>query len=275
MLSISNSEQLSDPLRAKRVPRRIRSFDSTEIWYDFYERSGDSAVIILPGFWRTRRHESLAMLATSIADQGRSVAVVDLRGHGDSGGRFGFNRNEYLDVEAVVRDLEQHRGKLRLAVIGLSLGGAVATTFAARTSFDVCGLVLISAVANFGKIHPRLNPFELPRHLAFGQAFRWPRFDWGFLRSPKLVAASEIREVTCPTCLIHVVDDWLIHHDHSRELQSAHPGQCDLHLIELPCGYHADRIFTASPGKAEAIIDGFLDRHLPLTGPPEDGTARP
>lgn len=265
MLSIVESEQLSLAARAKPVPRRIRSFDSTEIWYDFYERPGDTAVVILPGFWRTRRHPSLAHLAGIIAAHGHSVAVVDLRGHGDSGGTFGFNRNEYMDIEAVLNDLEEHRGRLRLAVIGLSLGGAVAVTFAARTSFDVRGLILISAVSNFGKIHPRLNPLELPRHLAFGQAFRWPRFDWGFLRSPKLVAAAEIQEVSCPACLIHVVNDWLIHHDHSRELQSAHRGPCDLHLIDLPVGYHADRIFSASPGKVEPIIDAFLDKYLPLT----------
>lgn len=255
---------------AKPVPRRIQSFDGTEIWYDIYERPGEAAVVILPGFWRTRRHPSLTNLAAAIAERGRSVIVVDLRGHGDSGGTFGFNRDEYRDVEAVLTDIESHRGALQLVVIGLSLGGAVAVTLAARTQFDVRGLILISAVADFEKIHPRLNPLELPRHLAFGQALRWPRFDWHFLKSSKLVAAAEIRDVSCPTCLIHVVDDWLIHHDHSRELQRAHRGRCDLHLIEIPGGYHADRIFSAATGQAEAIIETFLDEHLPVPASPAD-----
>ena len=250
---------------ARPVPRRVSSFDGTEIWYDVYDRPGDTAVIVLPGFWRTRRHDSLLRLASLFSTRGHTVAVVDLRGHGDSGGKFGFNRDEYRDVEAVVSDLETRRGPLRLVIVGLSLGGAVAVTFAARTTFDVDGLILISAVADFEKIRPRLNPLELPRHLALGQAFRWPRFDWRFLRSPKMVAAADIRDVSCPACLIHVVDDWLIHHDHSRELQSAHRGPCDLHLIELPSGYHADRIFSAAPGTLEPIIEAFLDEYLPLT----------
>lgn len=249
---------------ARPVPRRILSFDGTVIWYDFYERPGDAVVVVLPGFWRTRRHESLRTLAAAITSSERSVAVVDLRGHGESGGRFGFNREEYRDVELVLEDLERHRGRLRFVILGLSLGGAVAVTLAARTDHDVRGLVLISAVADFEKIRPRLNPLELPRHLAFGQAFRWPRFDWRFLRSPKLVAAAEIREVSCATCLIHVVNDWLIHHDHSCELKAAHQGECELHLIELPVGYHADRIFSAAPGRVEEIIDHFLDAHLPV-----------
>ncbi|HUF11070.1 MAG TPA: alpha/beta fold hydrolase [Rhodothermales bacterium] len=246
------------------VPRRVLSFDGTEIWYDFYEAAGDAAVVILPGFWRTRRHPALTQLAATISRRGHSVAVVDLRGHGDSGGRFGFNREEYRDVEAVLTDVERHRGRLRLVVVGLSLGGAVAVTLTARSDFDIQGLILISAVADFEKIRPRVNPFELPRHLAFGQAFRWPRFDWRFLRSPKLVAAEEIRNVSCPACLIHVVGDWLINHEHSRALQAAHRGPCDLHLIEVPGGYHADRIFSAAPGRVEAIIERFLDERFSL-----------
>lgn len=267
MLNMPDLEHSVGGREAKAVPRRVASFDGTEIFYDLYQRPGETAVVILPGFWRTRRHPSLKALASLITRQGHSVAVIDLRGHGESGGTFGFNRDEYRDVASVIDHLESHRGPLRLVVVGLSLGGAVAVTIAARTTFDIRGLVLISAVADFQKIRPRINPLEMPHHLAFGQALRWPRFDWRFLRSPKLVASADMKDVSCPVCLIHVVGDWLIHHDHSRELQRAHRGSCDLHLIEIPGGYHADRIFSAAPGQAEAIILPFLDQHLPLTRP--------
>lgn len=255
-------------MRAEAAPPTaisLLSFDGTEIWYDLYDRPGDALVLVLPGFWRTRRHESMASIATRLASRGYSVAVVDLRGHGDSGGRFGFNRDEYRDVEAVLEDLERRKGKLRLALMGLSLGGAVAVTLAARTDFEISCIVLISPVADFDRIRPKIRPLEMPQHIAWGQALRWPKFDWRFFRTPKLVAAEEIGEVDAPTCLIHVVDDWLIDHEHSETLHSSHHGESELHLIDLPCGYHADRIFSIAPGKLESIIEPYLQSHLPLT----------
>ncbi len=107
---IEIKQDLSNPA-ANRVSRAVRSFDGTDIWYDFYERPGDAVVVVLPGFWRTRRHASLTKLAEIITRRGRSVAVLDLRGHGESGGRFGFNRDEFRDVELVLADLERLRGK--------------------------------------------------------------------------------------------------------------------------------------------------------------------
>lgn len=252
----------SGPPPSRVLPFSVKSFDSTEIWYDVYESAGDTAVVILPGFWRTRRHDSISGLAERLASLGHTVAAVDLRGHGDSGGRFGFNRYEYRDAEVVIHDLIRRRGPLRIALMGLSLGGAVAVSLAARTELDIRCLVLVSAVADFEKIRPRLNLVEIPHHIAWKQAFHWPRFDWSFLRSPKLVASSEIGDVTVPTCLIHVVDDWLIHHEHSEELHASHRGASELHLMHIPGGYHADRIFSVAPGRVESIVEPFLDEHL-------------
>ncbi|MDX1584914.1 MAG: alpha/beta fold hydrolase [Thermoanaerobaculia bacterium] len=248
--------------RPDRCSFAVRSFDSIEIWYDLYEGAAETLVVILPGFWRTRRHPSISRFASILADRGHSVAVVDLRGHGDSGGRFGFNRHEHLDAEAVIRDVRERRGPERIVVVGLSLGGAVAVSLAARTRENIDGLILVSAVSDFEKIRPRLNPLELPRHLSWGQAFRWPRFVWSFFSSPKLVAAAEIERVSAPACMIHVVDDWLIDHRHSEELHASHPGCSELHLMEIPGGHHADRIFSVAPGRVESIIDRFLERHL-------------
>lgn len=241
----------------------VVSFDGTPIWYDLRRAAGSGFIVVLPGFWRTRRHPSIAGMSTALHEAGYSVATLDLRGHGDSGGRFGFNRDEYRDAEAVLGDLQRRHEASRFALIGLSLGGAVAVTTAARTTFDVRCLMLISPVADFRRIRPKIQPARLPRHLSARQALHWPRFEWQFFRTPKLRAVEEIASLDRPVCLIHAVDDWLVHHEHSEMLHEASGGRCELHLLDEPCGYHADRLFTTAPGKVESIVEPFLRRHFP------------
>ncbi|HEY0590768.1 MAG TPA: alpha/beta fold hydrolase [Thermoanaerobaculia bacterium] len=238
--------------------RDVASFDGTRIRYDLYASDRNRVVLVVPGFWRARRWPILEALAARIAAGGASAAVMDLRGHGESGGTFGFNLHEWRDVVAVARDLAG-RGFRRIDLLGFSLGASIAVTAAVRGDGVPWGsLLLISPVADFALIRPRLNPFTMHRHLAFRQAFRRPRFDWSFAFREKIRAVDEIGKLTIPVTIVHVRRDWLIHHRHAETLFSRAREPKRLALLDIPGRWHADRILTSAPKAIDPILDEFL-----------------
>src|SRR5207253_5502406 len=196
----------------------VESFDATPIRYDIYDVPSRTAVLVLPGFWRDRRHPSMMRLANWLASQGYRTAMCDLRGHGESGGTFGFNLNEHYDIAAVANDLIARCAPESITVIGLSYGAAIAISTVARHDLPIASMLLVSAVADFAMVVPRINPLTIHRHILWSQALKRPRFDWRFLRAPKLRAVDDIKDVHVPLSLIHVKNDWLIDHTHSVSL---------------------------------------------------------
>jgi pimeloyl-ACP methyl ester carboxylesterase len=248
-------------LQKEPVTRFVASFDGTRIAYDLHEAGSRPVVLVVPGFWRERRHSSMVALARLLSDRGFTSAVTDPRGHGASEGTYGFNLNEHHDIAAVARDLLD-RGAESIALVGFSYGGSIAISTAARHRLPIESLVLISPVADFAMISPRINPFTIHRHIAFSQALRRPRFEWRMRSSPKLRALDDVRNVHAPACFIHVRNDWLIGHRHSVMLYEAANEPKELHLIDIPGNYHADRIFTVAAESIEPLFLGFLERHL-------------
>ena len=253
-------------LQSDRPPdhRTVLSFDGTTIHYDLYDAPCPSAVLIVPGFWRTRRHESMINLARFIHEMGYRVAVVDVRGHGDSGGTYGFNLHEHHDVAAVAKDLLAQSATIsNLTLIGFSYGGAIAISTAARDDLPVSAVLLISPVADFEMIAPRLNPFTIHRHIAWSQALRRPRFTWRIRKAAKLRALDDIDKIKVPVCFIHVKNDWLIGHRHSVALYECANEPKELHVLDIVGNYHADRIFNVAADSVEPIIRGFLEGNRP------------
>lgn len=254
-------------VRADRQPdhHTVDSFDGTVIHYDVYDAPSSSAVLIVPGFWRDRRHASMVNLAHFVHAMGYRAVVIDVRGHGDSEGTYGFNLNEHHDVAAVAKDLLARAGTIsNLTLIGFSYGGAIAISTVARDDLPVSSLLLISPVADFKMIAPRLNPFTIHRHIAFSQALRRPRFTWTIRRAAKLRALDDIDRVRVPVCFIHVKNDWLIGHSHSVALFDAANEPKELHVLDIEGNYHADRIFSVATDSVEPIVRDFISRHTPL-----------
>ncbi|HEX8252562.1 MAG TPA: alpha/beta fold hydrolase [Thermoanaerobaculia bacterium] len=257
----------SRALTAVEPPRepihlRVPSFDGATIHYDVYDAPSASTIVVVPGFWRDRRHASMMRLARFLNGDGYRVAVVDVRGHGESDGTYGFNMHEHHDVAAVITDLQQRAAtSSTFALLGFSYGGAIAVSTTARHNLPVSSLLLVSAVADFEMIVPRLNPFTMHRHIALSQALRRPRFAWSVRKAAKIRALDDIGNVHVPVCFVHVKNDWLIGHQHSVKLYEAAHEPKELHVLDIEGNYHADRIFNVASDAVEPIVRDFLGRH--------------
>ncbi|HEX9161646.1 MAG TPA: alpha/beta fold hydrolase [Thermoanaerobaculia bacterium] len=253
------------PLAHLQIPvsLKVPSFDGTIVHYDLYEAPSRAAVLVVPGFWRDRRHEAMVRLAGLLTSRGYRTAVVDVRGHGDSEGTYGFNYNEHYDVAAVANDILRRVSVEAITIVGFSYGGAIAISTAARHELPLASMLLISPVADFSMIVPRINPFTIHRHIAIGQALKRPRFEWRMRRSAKLRALDDVKNVRVPLCFIHVKNDWLIAHAHSVALYERANEPKELHILDVAGNYHADRIFAVASESIEPIIASFLERFTP------------
>jgi pimeloyl-ACP methyl ester carboxylesterase len=204
----------------------------------------------------------MVSLATQVQALGYRAAIVDPRGHGDSGGTYGFNLHEHHDVFAVAADLLRRDSIESLTLVGLSYGGAVAISTAARHELPVASLLLISPVADFQMIVPKINLFTFHRHIAWTQALHKPRFDWRARRTA-LRPLDDIGSVHAPLCLIHVKNDWLVSHQHSLALYEAANEPKELHVIDIEGNYHADRIFSVASAHVDPIVREFLEKYTP------------
>jgi len=242
----------------------VLSFDGTRIHYDVYDAPSPSMVLVVPGFWRDRRHPSMIRLAHYVHGLGYRTAMMDPRGHGDSEGSFAFNLHEHYDVAAVANELLRTSTISTITLLGFSYGGAIAVSTAARHDLPIGSLLLISPVADFSMIVPRINPLTIHRHIALSNALRRPRIAWSVRRGEKLRAVDDIVNVHVPKCFIHVKNDWLIHHRHSVALYEVASEPKELHVLDIEGNYHSDRIFNVASEAIEPLMRDFLTRYTPV-----------
>ena len=57
-------------------------------------------------------------------------------------------------------------------------------------------------------------------------------------------------------------NDWLIGHSHSTALFDRANEPKELHIIDIPGNYHADRIFSVAGEQIEPIMRDFLARYI-------------
>ncbi|MEO8216490.1 MAG: alpha/beta fold hydrolase [Acidobacteriota bacterium] len=260
----TNSTQKPNPGVTSRI---VQSFDGTEIHYDLYDADSDAVVVVVPGFWRDRSYPSMGRLGRFLTRAGYRAAIIDVRGHGDSGGVYGFNFLEHYDVRAVADDILALGTVSSIALIGFSVGGAIAVSTAARhTYLPIRSLLLISSVGDFARIVPKINLLHLHRHIAISQAMHRPRFDWRFAKSEKLNACEDIADVHVPVSLLHVRNDWLISHRHSQELYERANEPKEIEIFDIEGNYHADRIFGVAAEKIEPRMLDFLGRTIRKEG---------
>jgi pimeloyl-ACP methyl ester carboxylesterase len=241
----------------------VVSFDGAAIHYDVYDAPSPSMVLVVPGFWRDRKHPSMINLAHLLHADGYRTAIMDPRGHGESEGTYGFNAHEHHDVFAVAKELLRTSTISTITLIGFSYGGAIAISTAARHDLPIGSLLLISPVADFAMIVPKINPLTIHRHIAVSNALHRPRFAWGVRKADKIRAVDDIVKVRVPKCFIHVKNDWLINHRHSIALYEAASEPKELHVLDIEGNYHSDRIFHVASDAIEPLMRDFLARTTP------------
>ncbi|MFI0348853.1 alpha/beta hydrolase [Actinomadura sp. 9N407] len=114
-----------------REPDPLSLFTRDGVRIDAGHSPGDGGLcfVVAHGFTCSWRQPVLRRISAALTAHG-GVIGFDLRGHGRSGGRSTVGDREVLDMEAVVA-AARRRGYERVAVIGFSLGAAVAVRHAA------------------------------------------------------------------------------------------------------------------------------------------------
>jgi len=130
------------------------------------------AALLLHGFTGTKvePHRMFVKISRTLAEHGIASLRFDFRGSGDSAGDFEDMtiRSEVADSLEAIKFLARHKhiNSRRLALIGLSMGGAVAAHVVAREKHRIKSLVLLAPVAEGEGILDELSTPEAVSSLA-------------------------------------------------------------------------------------------------------------
>ncbi|MDP9351509.1 MAG: alpha/beta fold hydrolase [Chloroflexota bacterium] len=206
------------------------------------------AVALLHGFGgnHIESHALFPKASRALASAGIGVLRFDFRGSGNSEGLFRdvTLETEMEDAEAGLRFLAEQPevDTARLGLIGLSLGGLIAASVAARNP-AIRALVLWAPVAHLGELFQAgTTPERTQEIVAHGYT------DYGGLEvSVALVqqalTTDPITAVTAydgPALLVHGTGDTVVPASHSTRYQSAMSDRAELELIE-----GADHVFSS------------------------------
>jgi pimeloyl-ACP methyl ester carboxylesterase len=208
-------------------------------WFIPHAGAEGRTLIVLHGFG-DQKHCLLNRAARLRRTVAANLLLLDLRGHGDSGGTVSFGRDETADLRAVVDALSARAdvppGKI--AVLGASLGGAVAIRAAAEDP-RLCAVVAEGAYASLPEaVADRAARWWVPAPVVWAAraAFRLRAgFDWADcdpaadaarLRRPLLLLHGEADDQTPPRHSLRIAE----------AAANAGPGRASLWLV--PGGGH-------------------------------------
>ena len=195
-------------------PVALRAADGTRLFAWFLPAQGKARgnVLFLHG-----NAENISTHFANVAwmpAQGFNVLALDYRGYGGSEGKPSVAGAE-LDIDAALRALlaRPDTGDARVAVLGQSLGGALAIPYVAHTAYRsrVCALVVDSAFADY-----RLIVKEKMAAFILTWPFQWLAgltVDDSYSPERAVAAVSPI-----PLLLIHGEADKIVPSHHSRLL---------------------------------------------------------
>jgi dipeptidyl aminopeptidase/acylaminoacyl peptidase len=193
-------------------------------------RSRFPAALMLHGFTgnKSEAHQMYVKLSRALASHGIASLRFDFRGCGDSGGSFEdlSIRSEVVDAVEAVRFLARHRhvNSRRLALVGLSMGGAVASYLVGRERTRFKTMALWAPVADGTGI---LDGFSTPEAVAalaetgitdHGANLVGVQFIRQFAEMKPL---REIVKSRCPVLLVHGSRDEVVPAHNSDQYEKA------------------------------------------------------
>lgn len=234
-------------------------------WWFPADEDRDRAAVIVHGKDQNRIEGAFSdgRTARLLLDEGYSVLLFDLRGHGESEGlRWGLGEKEALDVAAAVDLAADKAGvpRSRVALIGESMGAGSALMALAHVP-DVGPVVIDSAYADgntvVGEIAPAIS--GLPAIFTPGMVLMAKLFfaiDLGLVLPAEQVRAHPNRAFL----FIHCEDDATVYVHHAYDLRAASASPKSELWIAPDCG-HADAL-SRYPAEWESRVLAFLEREL-------------
>lgn len=245
--------------------REVRASDGVPIAYTWWRRPARELLVLAPGFWRVRLARENRFLAHHFLRRGYDVAALDFRGHGDSGGGYGFGVSEHFDFQAVVDQLVgEGKPYARFSVLGLSMGGSIAAqALAVRPDFCCRALAMISSPADILAIRPKPWKLGALRQVRLRHAIRIPRLAARKLITRRPRAVEAVAALPIPKLIVTAEGDWLVDPSHGRLLAESAAPPVDYVHLELPGALHADGLVKFVPLRLLRVLDRWFERHAP------------
>lgn len=149
---------------------------------------------------------------------GYNVLLIDLRGHGESGGNHtGWGLSEQGDMAAWMNWLQQKNSHMRVGLHGISLGAAMALLYAGSDAGK--NLSFVVADSSYGNIialgQEKLREAQADKWTIRGYKILDPFFQGAmWYHTGKLVAdiepAQAVKRITVPVLFLHGSDDQLV-----------------------------------------------------------------
>ena len=194
-------------------------------------------IVLCHGFTNHSRRPQLVRIAHRLVSEGAAVTAFDFRGHGRSeGGSSVGGDGELADLDAVIAQVRRADPGARIAVIGFSMGAAVAIRQASLGQHRPDLLVSVSAVSRW---HVRDSTSMRKAHWLLESPFGplTSRFalrtrlggSWTARPVPPIEAIAAMRGI--PALLVHGDRDEYFGPDHARALYSAAPEWPELWIV--------------------------------------------
>jgi hypothetical protein len=221
--------------------------------------------LLLHGFTgtKTESHRMFVKLSRRLAEQGVASLRFDFRGSGDSAGEFEnlTIRSEIADALEAIRFLARYKrvNSRRLALIGMSMGGAIASHVVAREKSRVKTLVLWAPVAEGAGILDGLSTPEAVASLAQTGITDYEGNMVGVQFIRQFAEMKPLREIIrskCPVLIVHGSGDETVPVQHTDMYERAL--RSPKRLLKKVIIDRADHTFTRHIWERR-VIDETLD----------------
>jgi len=232
--------------------------DDVRIAFDHYINGFDKVIIIAHGFNLNKDVFAIKKIAEFLSKE-YDVITFDFRGHGKSADFFTWTALEERDLSAVT-EYAKSEGYKKIALLGLSLGAAVAIIHSSHNK-DVDNVISVSAPSDIWKINFRVWEPQVKKEIELNMSYKvnGKGMRPGNPLIAKIKPINVVQKISPrPILFIQGSDDWLIKKEHGEKLfeKAKEPKQIET----IKGAGHAENIFIKFPEEFENICKNWLKK---------------